>query len=113
MGKVKSNLKFKRKTYFREWRKFRGFTLEKLAERIGVTAGAISQLERGETSYTQPMLEALADALNCEPPDLLMQNPLEPESPLSMINRLKPAQRKKIMKYIKRIADEDDRATGT
>lgn len=113
MGKVKSNLKFKRKTFFREWRKFRGFTLEKLAERIGVTAGAISQLERGDISYTQPMLEALADALNCEPADLLMRNPLEPESPLAIINRLKPGSRKKIMNYIKRISEEEDRATGT
>jgi len=113
MGKVKSNLKFKRTTFFREWRKHRGFTLEKLAERIGVTAGALSQLERGDTSYTQPMLEALADALNCEPPDLLMRNPLEPESPLSMMNRLKPGSRKKVLDYIKRLFDQEDKAIGT
>ena len=113
MGKVKSNLKFKRKTYFREWRVHRGFTLEKLAERIGVTAGALSQLERGETGYTQPMLEALADALNCNPPDLIMRPPGEDESPLSMLARLKPGQRKKAISYIKRLSNEDEEATGT
>ena len=43
--------------------------LERLAERIDVTAGALSQLERGDTGYTQPMLEALVEALSCEPAD--------------------------------------------
>lgn len=75
MGKVRSNLKTRRKTYIREWRKFRNLTLAKLADRLDVTAGALSQLERGDTAYTQPMLEALADALSCEPADLITRNP--------------------------------------
>jgi transcriptional regulator with XRE-family HTH domain len=61
--------------FIREWRKYRNLTLEKLAERVGVTHGALSQLERGEVNYTQPMLEALADALQCEPADLIMRDP--------------------------------------
>lgn len=61
--------------YVREWRKHRGLTQETLAERIGKTHGAISQLERGLIDYTQGMLEALAYALRCEPGDLLSINP--------------------------------------
>lgn len=76
MGKVRPNLKTQRPTFIREWRKFRHLTLERLAERIEVTAGALSQLERGDVQYTQPMLEALADALNCEPADLITRSPL-------------------------------------
>lgn len=75
MGKVKTNFKTKRSTFIRAWRKFRELTLERLAERVGVTAGAISQLERGDVAYTQPMLEALAEALNCEPADLIVRDP--------------------------------------
>lgn len=75
MGKVRSNLKTQRRTYIRQWRKFRNLTLAQLAERIDVTAGALSQLERGDVSYTQPMLEALADALRCEPSDLITRDP--------------------------------------
>lgn len=101
MAKVKSNLKFKRRTFFREWRKFRNLTLEALAERIGVTAGALSQLERGETGYTQPMLEALANAMNCEPADLLIRDPNEPESPLLIWNQLKPGQKKQAIMILK------------
>lgn len=101
MAKVRSNLKLKRRTFFREWRKHRGLTLEVLAERVGVTAGALSQLERGETNYTQPMLEALANALMCEPADLLIRDPSEPESPLSIWNQLKPGQKKQAITILK------------
>lgn len=75
MAKVKHNLKTRRLTHIRAWRLHRGLTLERMAERIGVTAGALSQLERGDVAYTQPMLEALADALACEPADLISRPP--------------------------------------
>lgn len=78
MAKVKSRLKPKRRTFIREWRKFRHLTLERLADRLEVTAGALSQLERGDVNYTQPMLEALADALSCEPGDLITRPPPTP-----------------------------------
>ena len=42
---------------------------------IGITHGAMSQLERGFTWYTQPMLEALAKVLQCEPADLITRAP--------------------------------------
>ena len=61
--------------FVREWRQYRKLTLEQLAERVGVTHGALSQLERGLTNYTQPMLEKLAFALLCEPADLIMRDP--------------------------------------
>lgn len=61
--------------FVREWRKHRQLTLEALAGQIGVTHGALSQLERGETAYTQSMLEALADALECTPSDLISRSP--------------------------------------
>lgn len=74
--KVKARLKAGHaRHYIREWRKFRGLTLERLADRINVTAGAIGQLERGEVGYTQPMLEALAEALQTKPGALVSWPP--------------------------------------
>lgn len=68
--------------YIREWRLYRNLTQEQLAERVGVTHGALSQLERGLINYTQPMLESLAFALQCDPADLIMRNPeSDPWSP--------------------------------
>lgn len=61
--------------FIREWRKHRKMTQEQLAEAIGQTSGAISQLENGLINYTQPTLEAIASALSTSPSNLLGQNP--------------------------------------
>lgn len=80
--RVKSRLKNpqRRRHFIKEWRKFRGLTQEQLAERIGVAVSSISQLETMKQGYSQPTLEAIADALDCEPADLLMRNPTQPEA---------------------------------
>lgn len=75
--KVISRLKDKTVRHFiREWREHRGFTQERLADRVDLSVSSISQLESGDQGYRQATLEALADALSCEPGDLLMRNPL-------------------------------------
>lgn len=62
--------------YIREWRKHRNLTQDRLANRLGKTQGWVSQIERFEIEYTQGALHAIADALMCEPADLLRVNPL-------------------------------------
>lgn len=104
MAKVRSNLKTKRPTFIREWRKHRLLTLERLAERIDVTAGALSQLERGDTGYTQPMLEALAEALSCEPADLIMRPPSAPNGIEAIWSRIAPSDRAKLMPMLEAYA---------
>ena len=61
--------------YLKEWRQHRNLTQEELAARIHKTHGAISQLERGLTGYTQDTLEAIASTLHVEPGDLLSVDP--------------------------------------
>ena len=76
MPKVKTHFKTKGpRHHVRAWRKYRDLTLEQLAERVGVTHGALSQLERGITNYTQPMLEKLAEELRCSPGELITVDP--------------------------------------
>lgn len=64
-----------RRHFIKQWRNHRGLTQEQLAERIGVTPGAISQLEVGRINYTQHTLELIADALQAAPGDLLNVDP--------------------------------------
>ena len=64
-----------RKTYIREWRQHRNLTLEQLAERLAMTASALSMLERGLRGYAQETLEAIAHALQTDVASLLMRNP--------------------------------------
>jgi len=96
--------------FIREWRKHRGLTLERLAERIEVTHGAISQLERGLVNYTQPMLEALASALSCEPSDLLRPPPIDAENELAAyVMRLDSHKREQALRLL-RVALDDEKS---
>lgn len=109
MAKVRTNFKPPKPRHFiRQWRKHRGLTQEQLAEIVGVTHGAISQLERGETGYTQPMLEALAAAMHCEPADLIMRDPSQPGAPWSIWDNLKPAAREKALDYMRFLQQQVD-----
>ena len=90
-----------RRTFIREWRLSRGLTLEQLAERIGITHASLSRIERGLQPYSQPLLEALADALQTEPASLLMRNPSDPEGIWSVWDQAKPGERRQIVEIAK------------
>ena len=89
------------KLFLKEWRLHRGYSQEQLAEMVGVTQGQISQLERGLINYTQPMLEALAEALSCDPADLLVRNPADPSGIWSIWDTLDPPEKLQAVEVIK------------
>lgn len=113
MDKVKSRLKRpKPKFYFREWRKHRGMTQEDLAAQIGMATPSISQLETGKQGFSDTTLMALSEALNCQPGDLLMRNPLDTEAVWSIWDNIPPERREQAVKVLKTFANEPKR-TGT
>jgi transcriptional regulator with XRE-family HTH domain len=97
----------RRPTFIRAWRKFRGLTQDELAEKLDLTQATIARIERGDISYTQPVLEALADALHCEPADLIMRDPGKP-NPWSLLEGVPDVDKPKIMQII-----EAFKRTGT
>ena len=48
----------------RVWRKHRAFTLDALAERVGVSKGYLSQIENGQKPGTLGLFRRLAGALD-------------------------------------------------
>ena len=60
--------------HIRAWRKFRGLTIAELAAKAGCTPGLISQIERGESHWSQKSLENIAKALETQP-GLLLDKP--------------------------------------
>lgn len=98
----------KQRHFFREWRKHRGLTQEQLAERIGIARSYLTKIERGDRRYDQYFLEAAADALRCDPGDLITRNPLDPEGIWSIWDQLKPSERIQAVAVLKAI-----RGTGT
>lgn len=99
----------KRRHFIKQWRKFKRLTQEKLAERIGVTPGAISQLELGRVNYTQPMLERLAEEFGCRPGDLLNVDPTVDKAMWSIWETLDVPARNQVAE----IAETFLRKTGT
>jgi transcriptional regulator with XRE-family HTH domain len=94
--------------YFRAWRAYRGLTQDQLAERIGIARSYLSKIERGDRRYDQHFLEAAADALRCEPANLINIDPTGPDSLWSVWEQLSPPERKQAFAIIKAIRD-----TGT
>lgn len=92
----------------REYRKRAGLTLEELGFRVGMSAGHLSRLERGEVSYTQERLETLSRELGCRPADLIDDRP--PPSPEAqqmdaLMQLLTPDERARLLKMAQAFAD--------
>jgi transcriptional regulator with XRE-family HTH domain len=93
----------RRRIFLKQWREYRDLTQEQLAERVGWSVGNVSQLERGLQGYSQEGLEALADALNCDPGQLLTVDPTGDDAIWSIWERAKPAERTMIVNVAKTI----------
>lgn len=105
MAKVQP--RFRRRTFrvtkIRQWREHRGLTLEQLADRIGTTHASLSRIERGLQPYTQPMLEAIAEALQTDPASLIMRDPTDPEGIWSVWDQAKAGERRMIVDIAKTV----------
>lgn len=99
----------KKHHYIREWRRHRGLTLEKLAERIGMSHQNLGKIERYIVPYNQVLLELLATELRCEPADLIMRDPSQPAALWSIYDQLTPVQRETALAMLQGLAQR----TGT
>lgn len=98
-----SMAKRRRRIFLKEWREYRNLTQEALADRVGMSVSNVSQLERGLQGYSDEGLSALADALRCEPGQILNVNPMDDDAIWSLWERAEPAQRQVILDVAKNI----------
>lgn len=104
----------RRPTFIKAWRKHRGLTLEQLSERLTVqqdlelSESQLSRIERGEQPYSQDILEAIATALRCDPADLIIRDPSDPDGMWSIYDALTGPQRRQVVEIAKTI-----KRTGT
>lgn len=97
MPPVSKPKRARQKHFLRNWRKFRGYSLERASEQINMSRENLGRVERGEVPYSQDLLEELAEAYTCEVADLLIRDPLESEAIWSIWANAQPAQRVQII----------------
>lgn len=102
------------KTYIREWREFRGLSLRRLADRIElegpaetISHASIGRIEKGEQPYSQPILEALAHALNCSVTDLLSVDPTKEGEIIDLMRLINDKNRDQAIRVLKALTGTD------
>jgi transcriptional regulator with XRE-family HTH domain len=102
MPPVKKPRQRLRRTFLKEWRIYRRLTQEQASERLNLDRSNLSRIERGESPYNQGLLEAAAEAYDCEPWDILNVDPLKEGEVVDLTSMLKtatPEQRAEILGY--------------
>lgn len=92
------------KHFIREWRKFRELTQEAVADRMGIAATTFGRVERGVVPYDQDFLEVAADALRCDPWDLLHRDPHKEGEVIDLMRTMDEERRKQAEQYIRFLA---------
>ena len=78
-------------TFARQWRKYLKLTQIEVANRMEIEQGTLSRIESGKAPYNQMTLEAIAHALGVDVADIISVNPLLPDPPRLVYNRLRSA----------------------
>lgn len=96
------------KHYIKEWRKYRGLSLRKLADRMESAPGenlisysSLSRIESGDQPYSQPILEALSEALDVSVASLLSSKPGVEADIIELFSRLDDSAKDQALKILK------------
>lgn len=102
------------KTYIREWREYRGLSLRRLADRMEmdgpnetISHASIGRIEKGEQPYSQPILEALAEALSCSVTDLLSVDPTKEGEIVDLMRLIDDRNRDQAIRVLKALTGTD------
>lgn len=101
-----------RKTYIREWRMKRGLSLRRLADRLErdpggapvISHASLGRIEKGEQPYSQPILEALAEALGVSVGMLLEVHPDREADVVDLVRRLDDRRRAEAIDFLRYLA---------
>lgn len=95
MPPVSKKPRARQKTFFRQWRDFRGLSQEEVADRCEIDRSTVSRVERGENPYDQDFLERFALAVGCDPQDLISIDPLKSDAPRLIYSHVRKATHEK------------------
>lgn len=114
------HMAYKPRHFLREWREFKGFTLEELADKIetlgaernqgpsadltypdSMTHVTLSRIENGKQPYKQQLLEIIAEIYETDVASLIIRNPMIPDAPRDILDGLTDEQRSAVMSVVR------------
>lgn len=97
--------------YLKEWREYRGFTLEELAEEVGYAQrGGLQKIEKAKKNLTWARLILIAKALDISPGDVFFPPPVGARAQLaSDIKRLNEDDLEPVADLVKSLLKRDAR----
>lgn len=105
------------KTFIKEWREYRGLSLRRLAQRLEIDGpietfshASLGRIENGKQPYSQPILEALAVALNCSVVDLLSRDPYKDGEVIDLMRLITDKNRETAVRVLRALISDTDEA---
>lgn len=87
------------KTYFREWREWKGLTQQELADRLETTKATVSRIENGHRRWGKGYLEAFAHVMGCDVTDPISRPPGAPKSLDEMLKGAPAETRQQVLEF--------------
>lgn len=93
-------------------RRIRGLTLEELSEQVGISVSYLSRIESGNRRVTEPLLFKLSELLQCDPTEILSDEPPEKQiaslgfSSLSFVRKAQPEKVSELMNLLEKVAGQ-------
>jgi transcriptional regulator with XRE-family HTH domain len=91
MARVKRETGDRKETFLRQWREYRGLTLEEAAEKLEMHHTSLMRVEKGAIACNLDFLEKAALVYVCDVVDLIDNDPRSWNVPRLVYDRLKHA----------------------
>lgn len=119
MAKKATGRRVYRPSFIRQWREFRGLSLDKVVAQLPLdekgepmlSKTSLSRMELGKQPYSQPNLEALAVVLECSPGDLITRDPADTQAVWAIWETLGPSEKEQAIRHMQVIRDVQDDPT--
>jgi transcriptional regulator with XRE-family HTH domain len=93
-------------------RRIRGLTLEELSEQVGISVSYLSRIESGNRRVTEPLLFKLSELLECDPTEILSEEPPEKQiaslgfTSLSFHRKNQPEKVSELMELLEKVTGQ-------
>lgn len=100
-------------------RRIRGLTLEELSDQVGISVSYLSRIESGNRRVTEPLLFKLCELLQCDPTEILSDEPPEKQiaslgfTSLNFHRKNPPEKVSELMELLEKVAGQLQDNTAT